>query len=785
MFDHDLKRMQKGKNEYLINLIVSVIIFLVTFPYFEPVYGTGLDPSYVWAFNYLINHDFSILTGLTYPIGPLGFLKYTAAFENNLLISLIFFSFIKFSFIFLLLKVSRLRPGKVTPFSFLIILLAASFVGIDFAIIGSAVLLLILYHNNRTNLIYFILANLFAMTGILIKSSIGLSSFASVFCFIVIAFFSNNFTLKKASILAAISFLIFLVSGLLVFGGFEPYFSFLHGLFRLTGGYSEGLSLYPENNWWLLSGFIFTIVVVPLLFKDQGLKVAYFLLLLPLFAMWKHAMGREDIYHAQLLVGFLVIFWSILLLIRKKQQIILMLFAVLSIGFFYFNLYNVNGFKGIKPQISGLSNFNETVLHYNEFNKKHISISKKNILVNKIDRFTRDYIGEATVDVYPWDLSVIPANNFNWKPRKTLELGASTSSWLSRLGAGNYVGSDAANFLIFHFKNDKWGGKFGSLDGRYILNDEPVVLYNLLNNYQIHSRTNKYLLLEKTDEPSFLETNALKNENVEWNEWLTVPKSQANIVRVAFRNEKTLPGRIKSFLYKGEAYYIDYKFRDGKVLTYRFLRSNAEDGLWIYPFILRPDKKYKEQQLKEIRFRCSDFRMVKAEIKLSWQTISFSDGSSAWSWFGKTEPVNSEVLFKTIQDFESNVGPDKLSSDSYRGKYAESVKGSKFSTSLDIDLDTLWNNDLSEMILQVELFYKNIHKSDGKAMLILAIDKSGENVWLSFPLENNDLPDEWKYASLSKTIYRGAHKQGTVKAYVWNNGYEVVNIDDFKLRVTK
>ena len=138
-----------------------------------------------------------------------------------------------------------------------------------------------------------------------------------------------------------------------------------------------------------------------------------------------------------------------------------------------------------------------------------------------------------------------------------------------------------------------------------------------------------------------------------------------------------------------------------------------------------------------------------------------------------------------MQDFELNVGSGKLSSDSYQGNYAETVKGSQFSTSIDISLDSLWNNDLAEIDLQVELFYKNIRQSDGKAMLILAIDKSGENVWLSFPLNGKNLTDEWKYASLSKTLYRSAHKQGLIKAYVWNNGSEVVHIDDFKLRLTK
>ena len=73
-----------NRNGEFVALLLSLVIYLVTFPRFEPVYGPGLDPSYVWAINYLVNFDYDALTGLIYPIGPLGFLKYAAAYENNL-----------------------------------------------------------------------------------------------------------------------------------------------------------------------------------------------------------------------------------------------------------------------------------------------------------------------------------------------------------------------------------------------------------------------------------------------------------------------------------------------------------------------------------------------------------------------------------------------------------------------------------------------------------------------------------------------------------------------------
>jgi len=45
-------------------LLTGFIIYLFTFPVFKPVYGVGLDQSYVWALNYLVAHNYQALIQL-------------------------------------------------------------------------------------------------------------------------------------------------------------------------------------------------------------------------------------------------------------------------------------------------------------------------------------------------------------------------------------------------------------------------------------------------------------------------------------------------------------------------------------------------------------------------------------------------------------------------------------------------------------------------------------------------------------------------------------------------
>ena len=192
-------------------LLLSLVIYLVTFPRFEPVYGPGLDPSYIWAVNYLVNFDYDALTGLIYPIGPLGFLKYAAAYENNLFYNLTFFSFVKIAFLYLLFKLSIAVKGRITIFHFLIAICVGYFSGVDFSIIGSVVLLLLLYAKDPKKIFYFVLANVFAVTGLFIKSSIGIASYSSIFVFFIVSLLNGRFKLKVFVLRSFLSISIFLI----------------------------------------------------------------------------------------------------------------------------------------------------------------------------------------------------------------------------------------------------------------------------------------------------------------------------------------------------------------------------------------------------------------------------------------------------------------------------------------------------------------------------------------------------------------------------------------------
>ena len=140
---------------------------------------------------------------------------------------------------------TKSRPSIL---SFLVVVVLATFTGLDFAIIGSVIILLLLAIEKRQGYAPYFLANLLAATGLMIKSSIGLAAYSAIAVSFLIVLSSRSLKFKRLSLFALISLVIFIFTGLIVFKDLSHFVDFLKGMRMLAGTYSHNLSLYPDNN---------------------------------------------------------------------------------------------------------------------------------------------------------------------------------------------------------------------------------------------------------------------------------------------------------------------------------------------------------------------------------------------------------------------------------------------------------------------------------------------------------------------------------------------------------
>lgn len=93
-------------------LIISILIFIFTFPILELDYATGLDNSYLWGLNMLFAQDYNSLLQLKYPLGPLFILKSPTYEGNNALFFLIFYTVVKLPCIVYFIYLSKKNKVK-------------------------------------------------------------------------------------------------------------------------------------------------------------------------------------------------------------------------------------------------------------------------------------------------------------------------------------------------------------------------------------------------------------------------------------------------------------------------------------------------------------------------------------------------------------------------------------------------------------------------------------------------------------------------------------------------
>lgn len=779
------------------------LVFLFSFPAFYGDYGVGLDASYAWGLNWLFVHDYSALTQLTYPFGPLAFLKIPTIEGDNLLYAILFFSTLKLLFIRLLFKLSETTEKKLISTNLIFILLAAYIVNIDFLIIGTCLILNYFFYKRRKYL-PFLISILLASIGLFIKVSIGITSFSIIGMSMMIFFFS--FLLEKDMCtqwkhqrpkfkfialhlplqIASICVIVF-TCGLIVFQTPGTFFDFLFGVFKLSSGYGDTLSIHPNNNWWLLIPFILLMVLFPIFNKEKDTRIFYLLALLPLLASWKHSFVREDYTHYKILIYFLIFFWSCIVMISQQKKWRWAILGTLTVLLLFINMKNVYNYRTPKFDIIGIAHFNKAI-HYKTFKAEQIELSKQNTAPKLLNDSVKKLINNQPVDFYPWEHSYAAANGLCWNPRKTVEIGASTSQWASLQASKHYTHNEnSPAIVLFHLEKDRHGGKFGSIDDRHILNDEPLVIYNLLNNYRLIYKSPEFLLFKQDTTSLFADATETEKQKVSFNEWIDITPQEDQIIRLKVFSKNTLWGKIKKMLYKEEEYYIDYQLENGHVLTYRYVPGTAVDGLWCSPFIAHPENNLIEKEVKKIRLRNSNPSAISDEIEVQFQFLSLKEKeiNILETVFEKHILKEETVIIDIMQDFE-NIKDDNVnlsSATSYSGQYSNKVEANGYSYTYTFELDSLWQKTGGFDTLKIEFsaFCKNNYANP---VMVISGEGTADDFWdPTYPLVSISKND-WHAIYTQKIITREKHAQGIIKIYVANSKKPTLFVDNLRITVS-
>ncbi len=608
--------------------VVALAIFFVTVPSTGTIIWPGLDNSYALAFNYFFASGVQIGKDILFTYGPLGFLEWPQPQGNNLLYANVIYSSVHLASISALLwlgMVGRSLRGQIGVIALVLFLsyLLSAFMYLKLVFLIAT--LLLLHYATRQAWIFAVAVSL-TVLAVLIRSTYGILSLLMLFSY---SFYIAYVQREPKFIVGAVVglFTVTVAAWLVIYGNFSGLFSYIRGVLEFSTGNSSAMTLNPQNNWLVLTAFACLVLYLPFSVDQKEARVAYIILGLSVVAFLKYAFSREGWSLNYSFVYILAAFSLFILFVpnlRMKHYVIILTALVL----FSVNMKKVGGFNSfgyIKTQIkSNFENRNsvdivKALINYENQAQILLAESVKRLEPQKLSEQTRTVIGKSTVDAYPYEISYVMANGFNWSPRPVIQSYISYTPYLDRQNAHFFQTEKAPDYLLWEAPQGNI--EADSIDTRYVLNDEPLAIFEILGRYSPLALDGKVVIMKKNGQQGFMLPQIEGEQLSQWGKWIEVLRPPAcAALRSRLDFSRTLVGKLKRAIYKEEEFYVEYKLENGNIQKHRFVIDNAVSGVWVSPYVANIWKR-EMLQVKEIRFSHSAADFLNDDLRLEWECI--------------------------------------------------------------------------------------------------------------------------------------------------------------------
>ena len=771
----------RKRNKYFGLLFLALLVSIFSFPEIEFEYNIGIDPPLTWLYNHLFSNGFYLGRNIIFPHGPLAFFMYPLA--NNFILSVIVTIFFQLVFIFqlfYLLNEDKWQYWVLTAILAWFIFSISNFNQLIASNISVAYLLY-LKHEKPLPKYWGLLLTAFA---VYVKAYIAIIAGTLTFSLLAIEFIRTK-NYKRSLIDISLVLLAMLLFWLIIYGNPAGFVNYGIGMFHLAGDNSAAAAFHPDNNWLYILPFLIVLAAIPFLQRTKEGKTAGLLFLPAFFAAWKYGMAREDFFHVRTFLFFTAISMILFLVYNRKNLLINLPAVVMAFILFGANMKNVENSQPLSINYSGIVNFTRFISSYTEVKAESEQQNRQNISVNLLPDSIRNQIGNSTVDIYPYDYTIVAANQLNWKARPVIQSYAAYTSWLDKKNADHFKSSNAPEYFIFGLNNitsDLNGGKLESIDNRYLLNDEPQTLIELIKKYECIYSDENFLVYRRSNQPLEIRSAITNTQLAKWNQWIAIPDSASHFTRLKLHTDRSFLGNIKSFLYKDELYYMYFKTLNGNTLKYRIVPQNAADGIWISPFHTSAGNNSPSEKITEILVTVSDKDMVKNTFSYEFEYFD-TDEKTMDSFFGKDSTINPEVIINESFNLES----DQSGWNSFDAKNViynpidhqkyYRVNPDGFSPSFSCITDSL---PMMPTRITIDCWLRT--KFNGTSSLVIETENAaGEKNWHGIEINRqiiniDEINHVFNYIDLNLPVSK-------VTVYVWNNGKEPVMISSLNVKL--
>jgi hypothetical protein len=595
---------------------------IVVMPVWAGPVRYGLDPSYEWGFNLFVDQGIQMGRDTLFTYGPLGFLLFPRPIGMAMPIALGVSALLLLVWIGLMLKYFQDEGATEGARGHLLttaaVLLAAAVGSLENAFpLGNYLLfittLCVLLHRKQPLKRYIALA--IACTAVAALAKISLVGF----CLAQLGGYALYTAVrhKRPWTLMAVTVGVPLLSAALWFAlhrNFDGLPNYLQGSFELTRGYATSMALVSSLLPALVLLFFVAFLAIPVVLRDTDATFLYLVSAPLILLQWRYCTARLDYFHFGQMIVFVTLFFALVVPLvyrrRSLKAVGLMAVAIVALQ----QNASQSGLQGsmsiYETALASLADpgrgFWTLTADYAGLQSRLKAESDRNVVRARLPEEALRIIGRAAVDVYPWEASFVYANHLNWKPRRVLHSYTAYSPWLDHWNATFFASNEAPKFLLWH----RWdtifgrGRLFDSVDERYLLNDEPETIREILSRYKPVGAYGEVVLLERREKESLRQPAPLRTETHTLGAWIPVPPASGGIVRARITlPESGLP--LVGSLTGSRFTFVLYQFEDDSVVWHRLITTPARSGLWVSPYMdhyAAPYRTFGGRLVKAIRF---------------------------------------------------------------------------------------------------------------------------------------------------------------------------------------
>lgn len=370
-----------------------------------------------------------------------------------------------------------------------------------------------------------------------------------------------------------------------IFSSHPSLVDYLKNSLDLASNYSSAMSLVGSRRELILA--VSELVLISILLVciaragNFGFALALFLCL---FLAFKHGFVRHSVNHIVIFSWCTLIVVSLSLPKLRTARIqkipYLLSFYVLVIAFIFWIPIGVSSPRSITPSMAI-----KNLTYLFNLSSLHSSVranSNSNLAVEKLPTSMTSIVENKKVDIVPWEISLVAANNLNWKPRPIFQSYSAYTTALDNLNFKS-LSAEPRDYIFYDFS---------AIDGRHPFFDEPRTFAYIFCNYKLNSylpkssQQNKFsyptnlLLLEKLSSSGCSPSvSTSKTSTVRWNNSQHIEASDRSIILAKVKFTYSLFGKIYKSLFRSPPVTMQVTYADGSKRDYRIIPENSDNGV--------------------------------------------------------------------------------------------------------------------------------------------------------------------------------------------------------------